>query len=73
VRSKVPEIVQLPVGETTVPFMVDFEDQRWSTTVSLAEAEFPLIAVFSGKRYEFYSDGTLSEQELNEAELRAAL
>jgi hypothetical protein len=35
----------------------------------LEEGDFPLIVFVDAKRYEFYSDGTFAQEELNADEL----
>jgi hypothetical protein len=49
---------------TPTPIDLDFENGTWQSGPELEEAEFPLFTEVSGKRYQVYSDGTFSEEEL---------
>jgi hypothetical protein len=44
-------------------FRLDWKNRRWHSLEEPEEADFPLIIVVDGKRYEFYSDGTFDEKE----------
>ena len=57
-------ITQIQVGDQSVAFRLDLPHSRWHSLEELAEADFPLIATVDDKRYELYSDGTLTEAEL---------
>ena len=52
-----------------IAFQLDEETRNWVpvepiNNAYLEEADFPLIALSEGKRYELYSDGTFAEVEL---------
>jgi hypothetical protein len=58
-------IVSIDVDGTPEAFELDLGHGTWhSDAESVDEAEYPLVTVLDGKRYELYSDGTFSEQEL---------
>lgn len=57
--------ITISVGNQTVPFRLDFTNERWHSLDELGESDFPLIAEVEGKRYELYSDGTMAEAELD--------
>jgi hypothetical protein len=65
--------VELRVGSQTYAVHMDFSDRRWSmgeaSNRPLEEGDFPLIVFVDAKRYEFYSDGTFAQEELNADEL----
>ena len=54
----------IDIDGTPRAFQLDFERDQWHAVEEIAEAEFPLIAEVDGKRYELYSDGTFSEEEV---------
>jgi hypothetical protein len=58
--------VSIDVDGLPATFELNFEDATWQHDGEIDEAEFPLITIVNGKRYELYSDGTLSEEELAE-------
>jgi predicted metal-dependent hydrolase len=52
-----------------IEFQLDDETRHWVPvepieSAYLEEADFPLIVLAEGKRYELYSDGTFGEVEL---------
>ncbi|MGO9108674.1 MAG: hypothetical protein ACLP9L_05525 [Thermoguttaceae bacterium] len=55
--------VQIDVGGRNFAFGLDWTNWRWHSLAEAPEADFPLITVVSGKRYELYSDGTFAEVE----------
>jgi len=44
-------------------FRLVWKHRRWHSLDAPQEADFPLITVVDGKRYELYSDGTFDEVE----------
>jgi hypothetical protein len=44
-------------------FRLDWANRQWHSLEEPAEADFPLVTVVDGKRYELYSDGTFDEVE----------
>jgi hypothetical protein len=56
--------VQIKTSIGVATFAMDEPHGLWHCARELPEADFPLIRVVNGKRYEFYSDGTLAEVEL---------
>ncbi len=53
----------LLVDGRTHTFAFDLVARRWTADHAFGEADFPLVVEIDGKRYEFYSDGTLDEEE----------
>jgi hypothetical protein len=52
-----------------IAFQLDDETHKWVLVepihnAQLEEADFPLIGLAEGKRYELFSDGTFAEAEL---------
>jgi hypothetical protein len=45
-------------------FRLDFGTGTWTPKTDFDEADFPLIAVVEGARYELFSDGTLAEADV---------
>jgi len=56
-------IIQITVEGRNIMFRLDWKHRRWHSLDAPQEADFPLIKVVDGKRYELYSDGTLDEVE----------
>lgn len=56
--------VEIEVDGRTVPCRLDEKQGRWHCPQEPQEADFPLVAVAAGKRYELYSDGTFAEVEV---------
>jgi hypothetical protein len=57
--------VSIEIDGTNEPFELDLGHGTWhSDAEGVDEAEYPLVTELDGKRYELYSDGTFSEQEL---------
>ena len=56
-------VIQITVEGRNIMFRLDWKNWRWHSLDAPPEAEFPLIAVVDGKRYELYSDGTFAEVE----------
>ena len=55
--------IQITLGVRNIMFRLDWKNRRWHSLEEPEEADFPLIAVVEGKRYELYSDGTFDEVE----------
>jgi hypothetical protein len=55
--------IQITVEERNIPFRLDWKHWRWHALDEPQEADFPLIALVDGKRYELYSDGSFAEVE----------
>jgi hypothetical protein len=56
--------VSIEVDERPQPFELDLAKGTWRHPgEEIAEAEFPLITWVDEKRYELYSDGTLSQED----------
>lgn len=55
--------IQITVGGRNIMFRLDWKYWRWHSLDAPQEADFPLITVVDGKRYELYSDGTFAEVE----------
>ncbi len=53
--------VQIDVEGKNVSFSLDWPNWRWHSLAELPEADFPLVTVVNGKRYELYSDETFAE------------
>jgi hypothetical protein len=61
---KIPEMtIQIKVGDRNFMFRLDWKHRRWHSLEEPEEADFPLVIVVEGKRYELYSDGTFDEVE----------
>lgn len=57
--------VTIEVDEIPATFVLDLETGTWSRTgEEIDESEFPLITWVDDKRYELYSDGRLSQEDL---------
>jgi hypothetical protein len=56
--------VQIETSAGVETFAMDEPNRLWHCARELPQADFPLIRVVNGKRYEFYSDGTFAEVEL---------
>jgi hypothetical protein len=58
--------IQVNVGQQDVEFVLNFEGEhgRWTAQTQVHESCFPLVVELGGRRYELYSDGTFSEQEM---------
>jgi hypothetical protein len=63
-HSPVKTTVQVDTGAESVPFQVDFATKRWTCEQKFGEGDFPFVTVHDGKRYEIFSDGKFSEEEL---------
>lgn len=56
--------VSIEVDEQPITFSLDLANKTWKHPgEEIAEAEFPLITWVDEKRYELYSDGTLSQED----------
>ena len=55
--------VQIETEGGLTPFVLDLANRHWHSSRTTKEADFPLITVVDGKRYELYSDGTSAEVE----------
>jgi hypothetical protein len=55
--------VQIQVEGRMIPFRLDLKHWRWHCLEEPQEADFPLITIADGKRYELYSDGTFAKAE----------
>jgi hypothetical protein len=53
--------IQITVGNRNIMFRLDWNHRRWHSLEEPEEADFPLITIVEGKRYELYSDGTFDE------------
>ena len=56
-------ITQITVEGRNIVLRLDWKHRRWHSLEPPQEADFPLITLVDGKRYELYSDGTFDEQE----------
>jgi hypothetical protein len=56
-------VIQITVEGRNITFRLDWKNWRWHSLETAQEADFPLITVVNGKRYELYSDGTFAEVE----------
>jgi hypothetical protein len=56
--------VEIRVASRMVRFRLDDKQRRWHCLEGPPEADFPLVTVVGGKRYELYSDGTFAEVEM---------
>ncbi|MGB8267955.1 MAG: hypothetical protein WCE44_16640 [Candidatus Velthaea sp.] len=56
--------ISIDVAGTPQIFELNFDDDTWRADRSFDEGDFPLVAEVDGRRYELYSDQTLSEEEL---------
>jgi hypothetical protein len=56
-------IIQITVEGRKIMFRLDWKQRRWHSLDAPQEADFPLITLVDGKRYELYSDGTFDEVE----------
>jgi hypothetical protein len=53
--------IRITVGDRSIPFRLDQHHWRWHSLEEPQEADFPLIAVVDGRRFELYSDGTYAD------------
>ena len=58
------QTAQIVVAGESYPFKLDFDEHIWTADRDFQEGDFPLIAEVDGGRYELYSNGTFSEEEL---------
>jgi len=56
-------IIRITVEGRNIMFRLVWKHRRWHSLDAPQEADFPLITVVDGKRYELYSDGTFAEVE----------
>lgn len=58
--------VRIELGDETIDFELHPTEERgrWTAPREIPESYFPLVVELSGRRFELYSDGTFSEEEL---------
>jgi hypothetical protein len=55
--------IQITVEGRNIMFRLDWKHRLWHSLDEPQEADFPLITIVDGKRYELFSDGTFAEAE----------
>jgi hypothetical protein len=61
-----PESVDINEGNVHATLRLNWDELHWTSATEIDEGCFPFVAEVHAKRYEFYSDGSFDEEELDD-------